>query len=221
MNYRMIFYITGNILKLEAGLMCLPILVSLIYQDNELLAFLIPALILFGLGFLISFKKPENNSLLAREGFVIVSLSWIIISVFGAVPFIVSGYIPNFIDALFETVSGFTTTGASILADVEVLPHSLLFWRSFTHWIGGMGVLVFVLAFLPSSDTRYMHIMRAEVPGPVVGKLVSKIKLTARILYAIYMVMTIILFILLVLGGSLCLIVFSCYRYCRYWWFWY
>ena len=201
MNLRMVYYVIGNIMKLEAVFLLLPTLVSLIYRDNKLFAFLIPATILISIGLVLSFRKPENNQLLAREGFIIVSLSWIILSFFGALPYILSGSIPNFVDALFETVSGFTTTGASVLQDIESLPHSVLFWRSFTNWIGGMGVLVFVLAFLPSSDTRYMHVMRAEVPGPVVGKLVSKIKITARILYAIYIVMTVMLAILLLLGG--------------------
>lgn len=201
MNLKMVFYVLGVIMKVEAALMMLPALVSVIYKDNELLAFLIPAVLLFAIGFALSFRKPENNQLLAREGFIIVSLSWIVLSLFGSLPYVLSGEIPNFIDALFETVSGFTTTGASILTDIEALSHSTLFWRSFTNWIGGMGVLVFVLAFLPSSDTRYMYVMRAEVPGPVVGKLVSKIKVTARILYVIYIVMTVLLFVFLLLGG--------------------
>ncbi len=201
MNYKMIFYITGSIMKLESVLMLLPLLVSFIYRDNEFWAFIIPATLLCAIGLGLSFKKPENSTLYARDGFVIVALSWIIISLFGAIPFIISGVTPNFVDAFFETVSGFTTTGSSILTNVEVVPHSVLFWRSFTHWVGGMGVLVFVLAFLPQSKSQYMYIMRAEVPGPVVGKLVSKIRVTARILYAIYLVMTLVLILLLVLGG--------------------
>ena len=146
-------------------------------------------------------KKPKNKLIYAKEGFVIVALSWFVLSLFGALPFFLSGEIPNYIDGFFEVVSGFTTTGSSILTDVEGMSNGLLFWRSFTHWIGGMGVLVFVLSIVPLAEGRSMFIMRAEVPGPTVDKLVPKIKKTAKILYQIYVVMTIILIVLLLLGG--------------------
>ena len=200
MNFKMIFYTIGNMLKVEALLLILPLIVSLVYQENTYLSFLIPIAILTLVGFAISFKKPKNRTMYAREGLVIVGLSWIFISLFGALPFVISKEIPNFIDAFFETVSGFTTTGASILTDVEVLSKGMLFWRSFTHWVGGMGILVFIMAILPSSDGDTIHILRAESPGPQVGKLVSKIKVNARILYLIYIAMTIIEIVLLLFG---------------------
>lgn len=200
MNFKMIFYTIGNMLKVEALLLILPLIVSLVYQENTYLSFLIPIAILTLVGFAISFKKPKNRTMYAREGLVIVGLSWIFISLFGALPFVISKEIPNFIDAFFETVSGFTTTGASILEDVEVLSKGMLFWRSFTHWVGGMGILVFIMAILPSSDGDTIHILRAESPGPQVGKLVSKIKVNARILYLIYFAMTILEIVLLLFG---------------------
>ena len=200
MNFKMIFYTIGNMLKVEALLLILPLIVSLVYKENTYLSFLIPIAILTLVGFAISFKKPKNRTMYAREGLVIVGLSWIFISLFGALPFVISKEIPNFIDAFFETVSGFTTTGASILEDVEVLSKGMLFWRSFTHWVGGMGILVFIMAILPSSDGDTIHILRAESPGPQVGKLVSKIKVNARILYLIYFAMTIIEIVLLLFG---------------------
>ena len=200
MNFKMIFYTIGNMLKVEALLLILPLIVSLVYQENTYLSFLIPIAILTLVGFAISFKKPKNRTMYAREGLVIVGLSWIFISLFGALPFVISKEIPNFIDAFFETVSGFTTTGASILKDVEVLSKGMLFWRSFTHWVGGMGILVFIMAILPSSDGDTIHILRAESPGPQVGKLVSKIKVNARILYLIYFAMTILEIVLLLFG---------------------
>ncbi len=201
MNLKMVLYVLGNIMKLEGVLMLIPVIVSVVYRENTYLAFLIPAILLILIGFLLARKKIENKQLLAREGFVIVSMSWLVISLFGALPYIISGTISNFVDALFETISGFTTTGGSILSNLEALPKSILFWRSFTNWIGGMGVLVFILAFLPSSGARYMYVMRAEVPGPEVGKLVSKVRVTARILYAIYIALTAILMALLVIVG--------------------
>lgn len=198
----MIFYIIGNIMKVEAALLLLPLIVEMAYNEHTLLAFLVPMALLFTLGLALSIKPPKKKMFYAREGFLTVALSWVILSVFGALPFYLSGEIPSFVDALFETISGFTTTGASILTDVEALPHSMLFWRSFTHWIGGMGVLVFVLAILPqSNDGNNMHLLRAEVPGPTVGKLVSKMKLTARILYGIYIFMTAAEVVLLCMGG--------------------
>ena len=153
------------------------------------------------IGGLFVLRKPKNTMLYAKDGFVIVSLSWIMLSLFGCLPFVISGTIPNFVDALFETVSGFTTTGASILTAVEPLPKCMLMWRSFTHWVGGMGVLVFILAFIPLSGGQNMHIMKAESPGPSVSKLVPRVKTTALILYSIYLGLTFIQFILLLCGG--------------------
>lgn len=190
MNYKMVLKTVGRLLLAEAALLCLPLLVSLYYKENLFHIYLtVIGLLLFS-GVLMNLPKPEKRTIYAREGFAIVSLSWIFLSFFGALPFFFSGAIPSFINALFETVSGFTTTGSSILTNIEAMPRSLLFWRAFTHWIGGMGIIVFVLAFLPQKDMQSMHIMRAEVPGPSVGKLVSKTMVTARILYIIYTVMT-------------------------------
>ncbi len=204
MNYRMIGYIIGQIVRVEGILMVPALICSLIYGEGFKLAFLIPILIALILGTLLCIKKPENTSIFAKEGFVSVALSWVILSIIGALPFVIGGYTDSIFDAIFETVSGLTTTGASILTEVESLEHGILFWRSFTNWIGGMGVLVFVLAILPQADTRsvkLMHVMRAEVPGPKVGKLVSKISRTARIMYGIYIVLTLLEAALLLLGG--------------------
>ena len=184
-------------------LMLIPIAFCIAYDETYLnyLGFLIPSIIMIILGAISNKKKPTNNKILAREGFVIVGLSWFIITLFGCLPFVISREIPNFIDAFFESVSGFTTTGASILNDVTALSHSMLFWRSFTNWLGGMGVLVFVLAFIPESkEGQSMHILRAESPGPQVGKLVSKMQVTSRILYLIYIVITLLLFVILWVG---------------------
>lgn len=203
MNYRMISSTVGQLLQVEALLMALPLLVSFYYSEGAsvscVYAVVMAALLIIGT--VLKLFKPETRRIYAKEGFVIVALSWIIISLFGALPFYLSGSIPSFTDAFFETVSGLTTTGASILSDIESLPKSILFWRSFTHWIGGMGVIVFVLAFLPQKDTRSMHIMRAEVPGPAVGKLVSKTMITARILYLLYTAITLIETFILYLGN--------------------
>lgn len=188
-------------MKVEAVFMLIPMGISIYHQDNAMWSFIITVALLAVLGFALSFKMPKNKVFYAREGFVIVALTWIVMSLFGALPFFFSGAIPNFVESLFETVSGFTTTGATLLTNVEALPKSLLFWRSLTHWIGGMGVLVFVMAIIPKSDAQSMHIMRAEVPGPVVGKLVSKTMVTARILYAIYLAITVLEIILLYAGG--------------------
>lgn len=200
MNIKMIFYSIGRLLKVEAVLMAIPLIVSFIYQENTYLSFLIPLVASLICGILLSLKKPANASLQAKEGFVLVGLSWIVMSLFGCVPFIISKTIPSFINAFFETVSGFTTTGATILHEVESLPKSILFWRGFTHWIGGMGILVFILAILPNSEGQNIYILRAESTGPQVGKLVSKIKITARILYLIYIVLTITEIALLLIG---------------------
>lgn len=191
MNYKMVLKTVGRLLWAEAALLCLPLLVSLYYKENLFHIYLIVIGILLGSGAIMTLPKPEKRTIYAREGFAIVSLSWILLSFFGALPFVFSGEIPSLIDAMFEVVSGFTTTGATILADVESISKSLLFWRAFTHWLGGMGIIVFVLAFLPQKDMQSMHIMRAEVPGPSVGKLVSKTTVTARILYIIYGFLTV------------------------------
>ncbi len=201
MNYRMVVNILGKALVLEAILLICPMLVGVGYGENTLLDFLIPIACLLAVGFPLAFLRVKDKSIYAKEGFVIVALSWIFLSLVGAVPFVISGAIPSYIDAVFETVSGFTTTGASILGDVEALPKSMLFWRSFTHFIGGMGILVFVLAILPKYKSGVMHVFRAETPGPSVGKLVSKLTFTARILYGIYVLLTIIEIIFLVCGG--------------------
>ena len=201
MNYAMIRYILGTILKAEALLMCLPALVSLWYREGDATAFLATILAAGGVGLLLSFRKPQNTVIYAREGFVVTSLSSIVMSLVAALPFRLTGAIPHYVAAVFETVSGFTTTGASILTDVEAMGRGLLFWRSFTHWVGGMGVLVFLLAILPLAGGRSVHIMRAESPGPVVGKLVPKVRGTAKILYGIYITMTVILILLLLVGG--------------------
>ncbi len=191
MNYKMVLKTVGRLLQAEALLLLLPMAVSFYYKENLGYVFGIVIALLLATGFAMTLPKIQNRRIYAREGFVIVSLSWILMSLFGALPFVISGAIPSFVDALFETVSGFTTTGASILSDIESLPKSILFWRSFTHWIGGMGVIVFVLAILPQKEMQSMHILRAEVPGPTVGKLVSKATVTARILYVIYTVFTV------------------------------
>ena len=182
--------------------MLLPIIVGLIYGEEHVVSsFGIPFAILMVISFALTVRKPKNNSIFSMEGFVSVAASWIMMSVVGAVPFIISGEIPNFSDAIFETVSGFTTTGATILSDVESMSKSCLFWRAFTHWIGGMGILMFVLAIMSSNDSRTMHMMRAECAGPKAGKLVSKSKFSARILYMIYISMTLLEIIMLLFGG--------------------
>lgn len=202
MNYRMITSVVGRLLRVEALVMALPLAVSIYYKEDARLIsiYLIVMAILLAVGTFLTFFKPENRRIYAKEGFVIVALSWLLFSLFGALPFYISGVVPSFVDSFFETVSGLTTTGASILTDIESMPKSILFWRSFTHWIGGMGVIVFVLAILPQKDTRSMHIMRAEVPGPTVGKLVSKTMVTARILYLLYTAFTLIETFILYLG---------------------
>ena len=201
MNYKIIFYNIGRILLVEAALLVLPAIVSVIYADGVLASFAITIAALTVTGLLATKKKPANRSIYAKEGYIIVALTWILMSLFGALPFYLSGGIPNFIDALFETVSGFTTTGASILNNIEAMPKSLLFWRSFTNWIGGMGILVFIIAVMPKAENSSMHVMRAEVPGPTVGKLVSKIGVSARILYGIYFGLTALTGIFLFAGG--------------------
>ena len=200
MNRRMICRVLGFILVCEAALLILPTVAGLCYGES-VTHFLITIALSGLLGFLLTRIKPYSDVIYAKDGFVVVSLGWVLMSLIGALPFVLSGDIPNYINALFETVSGFTTTGASILEDVEGLSRGCMFWRSFTHWIGGMGVLVFIMAVLPMSGEHSMHIMRAEVPGPTVGKLVPRVRQTAKILYMIYIAMTLLEMLLLLLGG--------------------
>ena len=200
MNYSIIIYIIGMILEIEAVFMALPAITALIYQETSGVAFLITIALCLVIGLPLTRKKPTRKAFYTKEGFVTVALSWIVLSIIGAIPFVISRSIPNPVDALFETVSGFTTTGASILSDVEALPHCMLMWRSFTHWIGGMGVLVFILSLLPLTGGYHMNLMKAESPGPSVGKLVPRLKHTARILYAIYFAMTLLEVVLLLFG---------------------
>ena len=200
MNYKMIRNILGWLLLFEAGFMLVPLVTGICYGESETVFFAITILLCASIGGLCVWKKPKDPVLYAREGFVIVALSWIVLSLLGAIPFFISGVIPSYLDAVFETVSGFTTTGASILTEVESLPKCMLMWRSFTHWVGGMGVLVFIMAFMPLSGGQNMHIMKAESPGPSVSKLVPRVKTTALILYSIYLVMTLVMFVMLLCG---------------------
>lgn len=201
MNTSIIRYILGQVLRIEGLFMLLPCLVAVIYQEYQGFVFLGVALLCIMLGTLMTSRKPQSHIFYLKEGCITTALSWIVLSIFGALPFTISGEIPSFTDALFETISGFTTTGASILNDVEALSYCMLFWRSFTHWIGGMGVLVFLLAIIPLSGGSNINLMRAESPGPSVGKLVPKMRLTARILYSIYLFLTVLQLVLLLLGG--------------------
>ncbi|MBQ2053386.1 MAG: TrkH family potassium uptake protein [Eubacterium sp.] len=200
MNHRIVLNNIGKLIRLEGMLLILPTLIGVFLQEKEFLALAVTAGSSIIVGTLLSSIKPKNTRIRAKEGFVITALVWLIFSIIGAIPFYASGNIESFTDAIFETASGFTTTGASILRDVEALPKCLLLWRSFTHWIGGMGILVFMLAFASSSADE-MNIMRAESPGPSVEKMVPKVKETAIILYGIYTVMTIILIIALIIAG--------------------
>ena len=198
----MILNTVGLMLKVEAALLLLPAIAALIYAESCLWSILISAAISLAAGFALTLlSKPKTQVIYAREGFITVALAWVAVSAVGALPFWISREIPSYIDAFFETVSGFTTTGASILANVEVMSRGLLFWRSFTHWVGGMGVLVFVMALVPSVTDRSIHIMRAEMPGPVVGKLMPRARDTASILYKIYVGMTLLQIILMWIGG--------------------
>ena len=201
MDTKIVRYILCRMLGVEAALLLVPVLVAVIYQEKCGIVFLIPIAILCLLFLVAGRKRPEHGQIYGKEGMVIVALAWILWSLFGAMPFTLSGYIPSYVDAFFETVSGFTTTGSSIIPDVEVLPHCLLFWRSFTHWIGGMGVLVFVLVVTSLDRKNSMHLMRAEVPGPEKDKLVPKAMSTARILYGMYLTLTVIEMVFLVIGG--------------------
>lgn len=203
MNYKKLGGILGKIMILEAILMIAPLVVSFVYNEDFIfkLAFLIPIAVLALIGFLLQIPKPERNNLYQKEGFALTAMVWLIMTLFGAIPFVINGDIPNYFDAWFEIMSGFTTTGSSVITDITSVSHSTLFWRSFSHWIGGMGILVFVLIFIPeSNDGSAMHLLRAESPGPQVGKLVSKMKVTARILYLIYLGMTAVQIIILCCG---------------------
>ena len=212
MNRRLIINVLGKIMAVEGVLMIFPIVTAIFYKEkHSVISFAIPMAMLLALGILFATIKTRSKTVFARDGYVMTAAAWIVLSFFGCLPFVFSGEIPEIIDALFETVSGFTTTGASILKDVEALSKSMLLWRSFTHWIGGMGVLVFVMAVIPlASGSGNLQLVRAESPGPDVGKLVPKTAQSARILYAIYAGMTVIEFVMLAAGGmpvfdSICL----------------
>lgn len=201
MNHAMVRYLIGWMLGVESLFLLLPALTALIYREDVVLAYVGVAALCMALAALFCHKKPTNMRFYAREGFVTVALCWIVLALTGALPFMLSGEIPFVVDALFETISGFTTTGATILSDVEALSHASLLWRSVTHWVGGMGVLVFMLIVLPLAGGQTIHLMRAESPGPSVSKLSPHLRDTAMILYAIYLGMTILETILLLLGG--------------------
>ncbi|MBQ8857664.1 MAG: TrkH family potassium uptake protein [Lachnospiraceae bacterium] len=202
MNYSKLGSILGKIMILEGILMLAPLIVSFIYRESVVhkLAFLVPIILLGIIGGLLQIPKSRRNFLYQKEGFALVAMVWIVMTLFGAIPFVINGDIPNYIDACFEIMSGFTTTGSSVIPDITAVSHSTLFWRSFSHWIGGMGILVFILIFIPESNEGYsMHLLRAESPGPQVGKIVSKMKVTTRILYLIYLVLTVIEVVILML----------------------
>lgn len=201
MNFSVVFHILGWILNVEAALMTLPMITGFIYGEAAAFSFLITIAICLAIGVPLAVYKPKNHVFYTREGFVTVALCWIVLSIMGALPFMFSGSITNPVDALFEAVSGFTTTGASILSDVEALPKCILFWRSFTHWIGGMGVLVFLLSILPMAGGSHMNLMKAESPGPIVSRLTPTVQSTAKTLYGIYIVMTIVEMVFLLVGG--------------------
>lgn len=201
MNYKMVLKFIGNVLLYEVLLLLIPFVVALYYGDGDANAFLFTIILMLPLALFLRRIKGRDNGMYAKEGFFTVGMSWIVIAVFGALPFVISGAMPSFVDAFFETVSGFTTTGATILAEIESLPRGILFWRSFTHWIGGMGFLIFILALAPSLGSNTIYLLRAESPGPNPGKIVPKLNETAKILYIIYFVLTIIQTILLMVSG--------------------
>lgn len=200
MNYRRVFYLTGKIMCLGAALLVAPLIVSLIYKEGTAYAFLLSMAAFLAVGVTGILLKPKNTDFYARDGIVTVGLSWVLFSFLGGLPFFISGEIPSLVDCFFETASGFTTTGSSVLTNVEALSNGMLFWRSFTHWIGGMGVLVFAMTLFSTKDNQTNHLMRAEMPGPKLGKLVSKWQFSARILYIMYVVLTAIEVILLLIG---------------------
>ena len=203
MNHRIVLSTTGTVLYIEAAMMLIPLLIAMGFKEHkQALAFLAAILIATGVGFLLRrVAPPQRQDIFSKEGFVIVAMAWLALSLVGALPFTISGAIPHYIDALFETVSGFTTTGATLLQDVEALSYSMQFWRCFTHWIGGMGVLVFLLSLLPLTGGSHVNLMKAESPGPQVDKLVPKVQSTAKILYGIYFALTVLEFVFLLFGG--------------------
>ena len=201
MNYKMVMKIIGNVLKYELGLLIIPIVISLYYKEAEVKSFIFTILLMSPIAIALCKVRTTKNEMYAREGFLTVGLTWITISFVGALPFVFSGSIPSIVDAIFETVSGFTTTGATILTEVQSLPNGILFWRSFTHWIGGMGFLIFILALIPSLGNNSIHLLKAESPGPNPGKIVPRIKDTAKILYVIYFILTMIETVLLKIAG--------------------
>ena len=203
MNRRIVFFVLGRILIVTAALMIPSVIVALIYGEGwaGVYPFLVTIAVMVLIGWALSYRRPEDMTYYMKEGFAIVALTWIVLSVLGALPYYISGQIPKYYDALFETVSGFSTTGATVLPDIEALPHSLLFWRSFSLMIGGMGILVFALAVMPRTESKEVFVMRAEMPGPTFGKLRSRVRSTARILYVIYIAMMFVLVLLLLAGG--------------------
>lgn len=200
MNYKMIQYFIGVMLKMNSFILAVPLIISIIYKDNLEQAFLPSIILSYCLGYFLTEKKPTKTKIYEKEGMLIVVITWILLSIIGSLPFYLSGSIPKFVDSFFETVSGFTTTGSTILTNIDVLPHSILFWRSFTHWIGGMGVLVFAVAIFPKTSSRAMHILQSEMTGPTVDKITSRLRTNARILYGIYFSMTLIQIVFLMIG---------------------
>lgn len=198
----MIAYLLGNILHIEGVLLSVPVAVAFFYREEySATSFIASAVVCLIAGAVLQSREPEDKRIYGREGFVVAALSWIVMSFFGAIPYYLTDSIPGFINCYFETVSGFTTTGATMLTEIEHLDNAILFWRCFTHWIGGMGILVFMLAVMPLSDDRTMHLMKAEAPGPLVSKLVPRVKSTAKLLYIIYVILTVLEIILLYAGG--------------------
>jgi trk system potassium uptake protein TrkH len=203
MNRRIVFYVLGRIMIVTAALMVPSVIVALLYREGwaGVTPFLVTICGMVIVGWALSYRRPDDMTYYMKEGFAIVALTWIVLSLTCALPYYISGWIPKFYDAFFETASGFTTTGATILPDIETLPHSLLFWRSFSLMIGGMGILVFALAVMPRTESKEVFVMRAEMPGPTFGKLRSRVRSTARVLYVIYLAMMLVLVILLLVGG--------------------
>lgn len=201
MNRKMVYYILGKMMGVEAYLLFLPAFIALLYREEEGITFFLVSLILLFIFFLLGRKRPENTTIYGKEGLFVAGISWILWALFGALPFTLSGTIPNYIDAVFETVSGFTTTGSTILTDIDSIPNCMAFWRSLTHWVGGMGVLVFVMVITSVGEKNSMHLMRAEVPGPEASKLVPKARTTSRILYLMYLGLTALEVIFLLFGG--------------------